>query len=79
MAGAEERVARHHLPRARPVRNAGGVAEVDGVLEGKPRDEGAQDGQAADAAVEDSDRPRPVRAGIHRMRGCQGEERDATE
>ena len=57
----EQGVAGHHLARARAVGNARGVAEIDGVLVGKPLDERPQHGQTADAAVEDAD----GRAGVH--------------
>ena len=41
--------------RQRAVRAVGGVADVDDVLVGQQVDDGARDGQAADAGVEDAD------------------------
>src|SRR5437660_1169551 len=61
VSGAEERVARHRLARARPVGHARGVAEIDGVLAGQLLDQRPQDSEAAYATVEHPD----GRVGLH--------------
>ena len=45
------------FPGLRPVREAAGVTEVDEVLVGQEVDQGPDDGEPAEPAVEHPDRP----------------------
>src|SRR5687767_2505056 len=56
-------VAPHRLGRLRAIRDARGIAEVDRRFAGEPLEDGARDGEPADARVEDADR-----RAVHRIR-----------